>query len=284
MEKLLSGQVSKQPLDLGDDLGTEGRVAVPVATEDHAREKEVEEHRPPANHDAIATRYEHWKRPQPQLKKNRNASYEEWKKVPPSRPAKTFQEYRRDVTFYDGTTKVSAKQIADSIPEEASCVFHILDRRINLDAFDKDASFYSLMRAWVQDDPYRYTPPVGSNLLEFLPLSSQRRLQDHEPPQEGADNEKSEGASLWDSNTSASGGSRGTVDVLANLKNTKANPPSMLTLTTNHLYRANNLRRKRAIAYRKRKEHALKRLKSLGIEISSRTTSHSCIGHAVPCG
>mmetsp|Transcript_42175 Transcript_42175/g.98858 ORF Transcript_42175/g.98858 Transcript_42175/m.98858 type:complete len:291 (-) Transcript_42175:222-1094(-) len=44
--------------------------------------------------------------------------------------------------------------------ETPSSVFHVLDRRINLDSFHKDASFYTLLRSWVQDDPYRQIPPV----------------------------------------------------------------------------------------------------------------------------
>jgi len=47
----------------------------------------------------------------------------------------------------------------EASPESTSSVFHVLDRRINLDSFHKDASFYSLLRAWVQDDPYRQIPP-----------------------------------------------------------------------------------------------------------------------------
>jgi hypothetical protein len=32
---------------------------------------------------------------------------------------------------------------------------HIFDRRVNLDAHPADASMYSLLRSWAQDDPYR---------------------------------------------------------------------------------------------------------------------------------
>ena len=53
---------------------------------------------------------------------------------------------------------ITEEQISEAIPKDASSIFHILDRRINFDAFPEDASFYSLLRAWVQDDPYRYIP------------------------------------------------------------------------------------------------------------------------------
>jgi hypothetical protein len=32
---------------------------------------------------------------------------------------------------------------------------HIFDRRVNLDSHPADASMYSLLRSWAQDDPYR---------------------------------------------------------------------------------------------------------------------------------
>ena len=54
---------------------------------------------------------------------------------------------------------ITTKDIVQAIPENASCVFHILDRRVNFDAHPEDASLYSLLRSWVQDDPYRQVPP-----------------------------------------------------------------------------------------------------------------------------
>jgi hypothetical protein len=65
----------------------------------------------------------------------------------------------------------SAKMIADSIPSNASAVFHIFDRRINLDNHDSNSSFYSLLRSWVQDDPYRNSVHSGSRLLDHVSLS-----------------------------------------------------------------------------------------------------------------
>ena len=62
--------------------------------------------------------------------------------------------------------KITAAQITQSIPADASSIFHILDRRINFDAFPEDASFYSLLRAWVQDDPYRYIPPTDTLMVK----------------------------------------------------------------------------------------------------------------------
>jgi hypothetical protein len=50
---------------------------------------------------------------------------------------------------------VHQEQIEEAIPKDASCVVHIFDRRVNLDAHAADASMYSLLRSWAQDDPYR---------------------------------------------------------------------------------------------------------------------------------
>lgn len=72
--------------------------------------------------------------------------------------------------------QITSEQIMEAMPENASSIFHIMDRRINFDALPPDASFYSLLRSWVQDDPYRKIPPSGSNLLEYADLPSERRV------------------------------------------------------------------------------------------------------------
>lgn len=68
--------------------------------------------------------------------------------------------------YANQSTPFSAEEIQNAIPKDASSVFHIMDRRINLDAFEVDETsvdakvpIYSLLRAWVQDDPYRQIPP-----------------------------------------------------------------------------------------------------------------------------
>jgi hypothetical protein len=82
------------------------------------------------------------------------------------------------VPYGKASVKVTKEQIRESIPENASCIFHILDRRVNLDAHSPDASFYSLLRSWVQDDPYRQMPPLGSNIFEYVSLPSERRIEE----------------------------------------------------------------------------------------------------------
>jgi hypothetical protein len=77
--------------------------------------------------------------------------------------------------------KITAPELAGSIPEDASSVFYVYDRRVNMDravgvsataaslpssssspppaaaasAEHSDPSMYSLLRSWVQDDPHR---------------------------------------------------------------------------------------------------------------------------------
>jgi hypothetical protein len=56
---------------------------------------------------------------------------------------------------------ITRKMVEDAMPPDASSVFHIFDRRINFDRLAPDASRYSLLRAWVQDDPHRIIPTAG---------------------------------------------------------------------------------------------------------------------------
>jgi hypothetical protein len=49
-------------------------------------------------------------------------------------------------------------QVAEGVgklltPEDKPGVLRVLDRRINSFCFKEDSSLYSLLRAWVQDDP-----------------------------------------------------------------------------------------------------------------------------------
>jgi hypothetical protein len=60
--------------------------------------------------------------------------------------------------------KLHAEQIQEAIPDNASCIFHVFDRRVNLDALPPNVSMFALLRAWVQDDPYRQVPPT----IEYL--------------------------------------------------------------------------------------------------------------------
>ena len=85
----------------------------------------------------------------------------------PSASTSTAASTARMVTYsaYPPTKFPSVEEIEASIPADASSIFHIMDRRINFDNYTKDASFYSLLRGWVQDDPYRCNPLMNGQLL-----------------------------------------------------------------------------------------------------------------------
>lgn len=61
----------------------------------------------------------------------------------------------------------SAKEIAESIPPNASSICHIFDRRIDLDKLERDSSIYELLRSWVRDDPYR-RPEYSREIKNFM--------------------------------------------------------------------------------------------------------------------
>lgn len=78
--------------------------------------------------------------------------------------------------------ELTESQIAAAIPENASAVFHIMDRRINFDHHSSDPSVYSLLRSWVQDDPFRKIVPSLSDMCRMAETSppGERRLVDSE--------------------------------------------------------------------------------------------------------
>lgn len=98
--------------------------------------------------------------------------------APPKQHSYTPRAMSSFAPYGKASVQVTKEQIRDAIPGNASCIFHILDRRVNLDAHAPDASFYSLLRSWVQDDPYRQMPPLGSNIFEYVSLPSERRIEE----------------------------------------------------------------------------------------------------------
>ncbi|GKY95268.1 hypothetical protein MPSEU_000489000 [Mayamaea pseudoterrestris] len=60
--------------------------------------------------------------------------------------------------------RITGELIEDSMPDNASSVFHLFDRRVNFDHHAADASIYSLLRSWVQDDPHRMIPTPGVDM------------------------------------------------------------------------------------------------------------------------
>jgi hypothetical protein len=159
--------------------------------------------------------------------------------------------------------QVTKEHIRKAIPKEASAIFHILDRRVNFDAHEEDATMYSLLRSWVQDDPFRYTPPAGSNLLEYISLSSQRRVE-YVDEQDEDDYDKMENEEIR--NQEANSIERGTVDVFAKLRSIQQTP-SMDTLRASQVIQGGKRRNQQRAGLKKRRRQVLKSLKRLGIDL-----------------
>jgi hypothetical protein len=179
----------------------------------------------------------------------------------------TSPDYKSRKTLYNQVS-VNAEQIQKAIPVDASCVFHILDRRINFDAFDEDASFYSLLRAWVQDDPYRYIPPTGGNLMEYVTPQSQVRTYGKEEK-----NARVKVSTVVDESSDTRCAERektATIDLLERLKadeesgKPKPNPKDLLVA---NFIMPSKRRREQTKKYKLRRLAAEKRLRSMGIDI-----------------
>lgn len=50
-----------------------------------------------------------------------------------------------------------------------------MDRRVNMDALPPSVSMYALLRAWVQDDPYRQVPPDNPLIM----MNDEEATRDH---------------------------------------------------------------------------------------------------------
>ena len=157
--------------------------------------------------------------------------------------------------------RVTSEHIRKAIPKEASAIFHILDRRVNFDAHEADASMYSLLRSWVQDDPFRYTPPAGSNLLEYISLPSQRRI---DYVHENDDEDYVDG---YEGDETQEGPGIGPLDVFAKLKCLK-HAPSIHALRASQVIRGGKRRKNNIRAHKRRHFKVLQSLKRLGIDLA----------------
>jgi len=145
----------------------------------------------------------------------------------------------------------STSEIVSAIPENASSVFHILDRRINFDKFPSDASFYSLLRGWVWDDPYRSNLPVDT----LLSGGAWATLEDAYEVSDGSDaSKKRKRRTLWTNDERMK-----TIDVLGIMKNF-GERPAIGTLSAEHVARA---KRKRSDTRRLDQEKMERARKSL---------------------
>mmetsp|Transcript_23940 Transcript_23940/g.36218 ORF Transcript_23940/g.36218 Transcript_23940/m.36218 type:complete len:661 (+) Transcript_23940:7-1989(+) len=165
--------------------------------------------------------------------------------------------------------KATKTQIENAIPDEASSCFFILDRRINLDAFNDKVSSYSLLRAWVKDDPHRYIPPPGSNALEYVtPLGTKKSIDDMD-----FDVIKNDQNNIYGDKEENKSDKTKKIDLFSMLKNPTwkvskfdgQSLPISYLLETNFLLGPRKRRREQQKQYRLRQKAAIKRLQRIGV-------------------
>jgi hypothetical protein len=116
---------------------------------------------------------------------------------PPAVALKPIRRLAKVRPYANQAIPVSMEDIYNAIPKEASAVFHVLDRRINLDAFGAPSTktttddwnvsvpVYSLLRAWVQDDPCRQVPHTHQVVLTPATTTMATRKLAEKTPNKG---------------------------------------------------------------------------------------------------
>ena len=101
----------------------------------------------------------------PELPKQDETVKDPVQSASPSAPSASATAEHTKASSRAKRVKVTKELIEDAMPPAASSIFHVFDRRINFDNHPADASIYSLMRSWVQDDPHRIISNVGMEML-----------------------------------------------------------------------------------------------------------------------
>jgi LIN37 len=143
------------------------------------------------------------------------------------------------------TVKATRLEIERALPLAASCVFHIFDRRVNLDAHSGAVEdTYSLLRAWAQDDPYRYRP-VASLDHPPQPPSSAHALP--LPALDAAPQKQAPTAKTTDSDHLPS--SSQPLDQISALRaaNTQTSPPNLQVLRDGLVQRARAIKKQKTV-------------------------------------
>jgi hypothetical protein len=111
--------------------------------------------------------------------------------------------------------ELTEKQIAAAIPENASAVFHVMDRRVNIDQHSSNPSMYSLLRSWVQDDPYRRIPPPGLCCMAQTPPSGTSLHEEKKKmPPHSNDTASTDESTDFQSNGETAGGSTDMLSII----------------------------------------------------------------------
>ena len=134
-------------------------------------------------------------------------------------------------------------------------MFHIFDRRVNLDQHDDAdaASNYALLRAWVQDDPYRVRP-TGAAAPTVRTVVWDQQLHEHDEKKRGMEeNEIIQTKSK-------------TMDVIAALQ--EMPPVSLETLQNEWISHAKRIKREKTQEFLARDQLAVESLQQrLGINL-----------------
>ena len=153
-----------------------------------------------------------------------------------------------------GTMMPTAEMISRSIPSNASAVFHIFDRRVNLDSHKADASFYSLLRSWVQDDPYRCSFHCGARLLDHMSIPIIKRGEERHVTKE----EKHKKLNKLD---------RAEILLLLQTRESNTPKPDTKRLLSDHVNRAKRRKIEFQLEVKQKMKRSRKRLKDIGIVV-----------------
>lgn len=173
---------------------------------------------------------------------------------------------------------VSSQEIFDAMPPNASCVFYVFDRKVNFDAHPKNASFYSLLRSWVQDDPCRIIPD-RSNLMDFVspPASCTRvarkkkgLIRRNVAAQHSATSDRPKADVLAFLSSSREDNSQPHKRSDQEEEGKESRPPEVRVtdLLAEHITNAKNIRKQRCMERVAEINRSLPRLQRLGINIS----------------
>ena len=197
----------------------------------------------------------------------------------PTAAVKPIRRLAKIRPYANQNLPVMAHEIRNAIPKDASSVFHVLDRRVNLDSLDaaegatnKDVNvpIYSLLRAWVQDDPYRQIPPSFSTLLAVHHgEDSAVTVTSKNDASSSGKRGRNVSEALLDDTTSDKK-QKATVDVLTILATAQRDSsapcvPSMETLKKEIVQQARQTRKRKSQQYKRQLNRTLQGLRQRGI-------------------
>jgi LIN37 len=165
-----------------------------------------------------------------------------------------------DRNIYLHPFHLTASDIESSIPDDASSVFHILDRRINLASLPDDPTMYSLLRAWVQDNPNHSIQLKDFDIIDHSYVSLQGgKSECGFTPQRNVDAHQE---SIHDKKSNET-----KVDILDEIKRNSTNKPDPRSFVLQNFLSGSKIKRQRAKWYRVKRSLARANLKKQGITL-----------------